>query len=653
VLVAGCILLQVLLDMNAFKQTDWGIQVKNTLQAQSIQGWCGYNQDRAETRAAETCDEMVSVLQQLSEKYIILDKQGARITTKKAVFRMVHMNANTRKVTHRSFARFYLVPKGETFTEDGKEATLGRMILSCRRVNTQFAKPPKVTLPSIGDLFGMVNKFERPFFVVLDYRHYFFQIPLPGEVSAESPASFFSIKTKTGQIWEMEVLPMGFSWSPFIAQNISMGLLYEARSVWAARRGLSAQPPPKEAVEAIIEVKNGAGECVAMMTTWYDNVIITAIDEATREGLCDALYDVLQRANVVVKDSLEDQIRRLSVDKAGTKRVPDPSEMPQRTPESKWDGWTRREGAVEYIGIHMQRRQEDVGWRHVTKNVDKWKVALSNAKRESSTARDIASFIGIIMWDLTVSGEPKGVRGGTLRTMGTIGAKMQNQPYEQWDKPMMLSVVEWNNIIEEMQGLCDRSESPTLNSRTKWDASTAKNVVYIAVDSSERAAGAIKLTPEGGEPIEVQHHGASRHGQWHWSAEERSRSINWKETTTAIMAIYKVIADLEAAGKNLHESVIVIGEDNATAISSLQHFFYASDPQLCGTLLKLLEDLKGARLMTKYVQSAEMPADDPSRKDLEWIRHRDWEPWQAKCRRCHQALTLQFQEAQALLPTRE
>ena len=90
------------------------------------------------------------------------------------------------------------------------------------------------------------------------------------------------------------------------------------------------------------------------------------------------------------------------------------------------------------------------------------------------------------------------------------------------------------------------------------------------------------------------------------------RSINWKETYVAIDTIEKfLVGKSEDELSNLE---IVFGEDNTTAMTALNNFYYPKCTYLSGRLFSLFEKLKGATLTTFHVPTAKQPADEPSRK---------------------------------------
>jgi len=110
----------------------------------------------------------------------------------------------------RFFMSIFVVPKGLDSL---------RFIANCQFLNKFFDKPPKVVFADMDSLFRIFTFFgPRTFFAEADFRHWFYQIPLLGRM-----ARFFNVRCG-GATYEFRAWPMGFSWSPFVAQGLSMGI---------------------------------------------------------------------------------------------------------------------------------------------------------------------------------------------------------------------------------------------------------------------------------------------------------------------------------------------------------------------------------------------------------------------------------------------
>ena len=87
-----------------------------------------------------------------------------------------------------------------------------RAILNCKTLNLSVSRPPSLSLPSLEDIFALVSFFPLSSAVccTADFRHYFYQIPLPTIVR-----HLFSVQCQS-VLAELKAFAMGFSWSPFV-----------------------------------------------------------------------------------------------------------------------------------------------------------------------------------------------------------------------------------------------------------------------------------------------------------------------------------------------------------------------------------------------------------------------------------------------------
>jgi len=65
---------------------------------------------------------------------------------------------------------------------DGVRIATSRIITSCKKSNPKFEDPPPVNLPSLDTIFKILAAFPKGRFTTLDFRHWFYQISLPGAV---------------------------------------------------------------------------------------------------------------------------------------------------------------------------------------------------------------------------------------------------------------------------------------------------------------------------------------------------------------------------------------------------------------------------------------------------------------------------------------
>jgi hypothetical protein len=108
--------------------------------------------------------------------------------------------------------RFMSVPKGD----DSRRA-----IFDCRRINERAGPPPALRLIGKEEIFLLTSFFSEPWFAEADFRHWFFQLALSQVVRN---AFTFRHGRERLRCW-----PMGFSWSPVVAQAVTMTLLLPLR----------------------------------------------------------------------------------------------------------------------------------------------------------------------------------------------------------------------------------------------------------------------------------------------------------------------------------------------------------------------------------------------------------------------------------------
>jgi len=318
--------------------------------------------------------------------------------------------SNRKNSATRSFTKFYLVPKKEEKAPDGSTITLGRMVLSCRRVNEQFVRPPRVSLPLMESLFSLCDAFGQPVFTTLDYRHFFFQIPLPGIPGRGVASGLLLCDHRWRRLVGNGRPTDGVQLVTVHRSECSDGSPLRSKKETRGEDGCGrAQWNPTEAVEEIIWVKDASGVVIAGMTAWYDNVLIASSSTEVSRALNELLYDILQECQIIVKGSKGDVIRSMSAGKKGLPIAPCAADVPAFPLDDNgrcWDGWTTAEGAVDYIEVRFTKSERGVSWCHLPENVEEWRSKL-NIQPNKASARDVASIIGILMWDLTVSGEPK------------------------------------------------------------------------------------------------------------------------------------------------------------------------------------------------------------------------------------------------------
>jgi hypothetical protein len=163
--------------------------------------------------------------------------------------------------------RIGLIPLFKVEKGEGKS----RLIGDCRELNSLVPSPPKFRLPNIRFILNEIIRGQ--YMAQVDARSYFYQFPL-GKYAKRRFLSALKTKKNEGSRVQWQVMPMGFSWAPIIAQTTSTALLETV---------LSGRP----------EV---AGMC------WVDNFVIWGNSAESVNGALRALLELFRQVNLETKD---------------------------------------------------------------------------------------------------------------------------------------------------------------------------------------------------------------------------------------------------------------------------------------------------------------------------------------------------------------
>jgi hypothetical protein len=161
---------------------------------------------------------------------------------------------------------------------------LARIILDARLANAVCIPPPRARLPALLEELALPLA-HADVFAHLDLRHWFYQFALRdgGEL-----ARLFCVRTRaagptqptTRQHMAMRRLPMGWSWSPAIAQEVALALL-------------------------ALAVPASGAPCHVGGTAWLDNIVLWGRGVGAADAVAAALRAVLavcERFRVTVKE---------------------------------------------------------------------------------------------------------------------------------------------------------------------------------------------------------------------------------------------------------------------------------------------------------------------------------------------------------------
>ena len=179
----------------------------------------------------------------------------------------------------RYYSTYFSVPK--TSKED-------RAIFNGRLLSMCFRRPPPVNLIRMPDLLQKLAVLAKshPGLCVAsgDLRHWFHQLS-----AGKALSSFFGVAC-AGASFKWNTLPMGFSWSPFLAQVASWMFLTH-KNPWVEEACFADEQLP-----TFVELRGGG-----WMTVYYDNYIIAAVDAKQLCSIEAVLRSNCEEFNIVLK----------------------------------------------------------------------------------------------------------------------------------------------------------------------------------------------------------------------------------------------------------------------------------------------------------------------------------------------------------------
>ena len=446
-----------------------------------------------------------------------------------------------------------------------KGTEYARAIFNGRRFSARCKVPPSTNLPDVVTLLQALSRLPgRMTFVEGDIRHFFHQLKLHQEISR-----FFCVR-QHGTFWRWSTLPMGWSWSPFIAQSISMGMIIEVLENCGVSMELYKnlnQPP------ALIEVPD-----VLVAAVWYDNILLAT----TNANLGLKFY---QKFRTMV------DARHFNLTM---------KEWNLHHPRSLTEGSTH----PVYLGLEFssrptkrQRSEDDkvnvLHWRHTEKRITTFK-ALDLLRKDGDpksqlTPRIIAKICGSLMWDAHVAGIPLCRKSELIDLIRLVGTSARQSG---WDSVLVLN--------EEALALLRGEVSlAIINDWKSLPRVVTTNNIFVATDSSDLMWGAIAWD-DTDSPI------LSLEGQV-WPDSIAKEHIFLKELLAATITIERL------AKKHASAKIHVITDN--TACAAVLRRLASSSKAGCELARRVDNALSasGCTLQVIIVSSADNPADEPSR----------------------------------------
>jgi len=187
-----------------------------------------------------------------------------------------------------ALTKHFQVPKGED---------AWRIISDARIFNWMCLVPPGVNLPFIKVLLLEIAALGATHAVTGDWRYWFYQLPIN-----ESLQHYFEMSCNNS-FFRLACLPMGWSWSPRIAQCLGWGvILHRAFINNAFVDPLGVYEVFGDDPPSFIRLREcPGGKVIGLIFLWYDNVIVICKDPSLRDKWYDRLIFNCSHFNAKVK----------------------------------------------------------------------------------------------------------------------------------------------------------------------------------------------------------------------------------------------------------------------------------------------------------------------------------------------------------------
>lgn len=461
----------------------------------------------------------------------------------------------------------FLVPK-----PDGTNTPKARLVANCRSANEVFSRPPHIPFATIDDLFHIFGYFgPTGHFATADFRHWFYQLSLPPWTRR-----FFSIQCGNFRA-QFTAFPMGFSWSPFVAQGISMAFAFMA----AHNAGYYLHSPrdsdviPPYWILTNDRSKPSRSNVVGFIVFWYDNLLLVCSSAEVRSDCQDSLVKGAKRY-------------RLSWKLSGNTTLKDYGHGE--------DAFQLSVGSCTYLGIDVSVQGKGVRWVHAAKNFYRW-TALGDTvwqKGHRKTWRDIAAICGIIIWHWNLTGDEREALKNIFPILQRIGRECPDRV--DYGKQAKISEPMIEQLKLQFSIVLDVSYARPHKFRE--EIGPHDRVEYWASDAMNSRGAWVRLKRDDFEC-----------NSWNWDDSQKARHISWKETAAAITTLEKAAEHIEP------HTLVAIAVDNSSAAASLRKTCVAFDYELDRRLysLKNLYIEKNISWVVLQIPGERQPADEPSR----------------------------------------
>ena len=471
------------------------------------------------------------------------------------------------------YAYYFAVPKGED---------AARAIWNGRSLSRSCRAPPNVNLPYMPEIIKrlLVMMAEGGSLSILtsDFSHYFHLIPVSEELSL-----YFGVAVEDGvgtdgqpkmKAFRWTSLPMGWSFSPWIAQSIGWAAILfreaDEEILFEVPEGLAQLP-------TFVRIKGGGFICL-----YYDNVFACAMDPRVMERVRDRLTRNFSNTKEKGgKDGFNVITNYMTVHTAKSLRDP---LTPAQFLGVDFSITTKRDRVECAAGL--------LRWRQTAKKHAKW-LAYNPVWTDPRSARDLTSYIGKILWRHSLTLLPLCALAPVIKILRRV-ACFRHETKCTWDDVTFLLTE------DELLTMTLHWDIVTANAPQTGTPETQKlHRVRLCSDSCDDMWGYLVFTDDGKKDLERGHV---------WSKGIRKTHIFIKELLAAVFAIRFCL-------KTLPRSLeINIGIDNTAAAAAIRNM-YSGNIMACEILDQLSAELKAhdATVRVWGLRSEDNASDPASR----------------------------------------
>jgi len=444
------------------------------------------------------------------------------------------------------FCKYFAVPKSDQ---------LGRSIFNGRPFCGSCTDPPPVNLPEISHIIELIDKLVKKkgklFGSVADIRHWFHQIPVKSRLR-----DFFGIKCDN-RTYSYNVLPMGWSHSPWICQALAWTVILHALSKVS---GIHWEPLGNELPNYLV-LRNDKEELVGYVCLYYDNIGLFTSESQVADMAIRRLKAAFNHANITMKQNFEPFIA---------------SRLYVRS--QSFQGF-------EYLGVQFGIIDDNLVWRIAPERI-KHEVLQLNAML---APRYVARLVGTLVWHYTVQRRPLCGLADILDILRAVSNAAGEA--RSWDVPCM--------TLEDTTKVRIQQEWEQYKTNAWCNVqSLAGGEFRLAVDSSMKGWGAVLINSSGEEVEKIRHR---------WPEALHKVHIFVKE----VMALCRAVRHFLA----MRHGIFYVAEDNSAAKHAVNRL-YSSNRLANEEIQRLAEDLEEgeSKVLAIGIVSGDNVADCLSRE---------------------------------------